>query len=195
VGQRAYIVTGPESSGNRYLVQILRACGCYTVAPSIEKDPPQPVDDPDRVDFTKLFLAPGKDLIAFHRSIPHGGQWVDLSAIAKQLSQAGYKSRTLLIMARNTRSMVDGQVRENHTLGNRHLSRNHISKAWRHIFSHVNSFDSFQVVPYVDLTSNLFVNWLVADLGLTLSSERPRFINGKDEVYQDLAKCIRSREM
>src|SRR5438874_2332686 len=102
---RAYLVTGAESSGSRYLVRLLCGAGCAG-----RGDHVQPYDGPEA---TVHVPQPRPLRIALHRSVPHGGIWPDLEGIVASLWQQGYTT-TALVMVRDQQVTEESQVKNRH---------------------------------------------------------------------------------
>lgn len=159
MSRNAYIVVGPESSGNRYLVRFLCAAGC---AGRGEQD--QPFDGPA----PGYRFVPPTDVtgpIAFYRSFPHGGLWPDLSAMATTARRAGFLV-TVLVMVRDPAVVEMSQVRDGHVItAESALVR--VQEAYRAIFDGLSrSGSEFVVVPYQSLARPSFRRWLTDRLGL-----------------------------
>lgn len=175
-----YLVSSPESNGNRYLVELLVAHGCYGKSGHV-----QPFDDrrafggnswpnhlrrPDRFPRT---LAP---CLAMHRSIPHNKVWVDLAQLVREITAVGYEPR-ILVSLRAEHVAEVSQVSRKHvrTIDQAHENIHH---AQRHIFEQLATMPTvwFRVVLYEQLAHEDYVRWLVEhELGLTLAAEYPRF--------------------
>jgi hypothetical protein len=142
---QAFVVVGPESSGNRFMVRLLVASGCQ---------------DNDT-----------KDKLAFHRSFPHGKNWPDLNTIIKDLRTANYNPK-LLIMVREGYANGLSQISQNH-VRNIQDAEKHYKDAYRSIFRSVVEMDAdFLVVPYSSLGRRRFLEWLFGQLKLTVPDEK-----------------------
>lgn len=137
---RAYYVTGPESSGNRYMTRCLVSAGCAGRG-SIE----QPWDGP----FWELELPPRPpERLAVFRSAPHGRVkdvkgvqqlWPDISEHLSVLKDAGYEV-DVLFMTRDRDITARSQLRSKHALS-LDIARERVSQAENHIFSHLTRAD------------------------------------------------------
>lgn len=96
--KRAYVVVGPESSGNRLLTALLVRAGCAGAGSTS-----QPFDLPTEEDPAVLL-----------RSYPHGNEWPDLAAICGELRNRGYVVR-VLVLVRDPWCVVQSQrTRQQH---------------------------------------------------------------------------------
>lgn len=90
--RRAYIVTGPESSGTRLMTRIMST------------------GDTQRDDQ----MITGADSIAIHRSVPHGGNNPDLAGMVNRLRGKGYDVRAV-VMIRDPFATVQSHLRIGHS--------------------------------------------------------------------------------
>lgn len=95
--KRAFFVLGPENGGTKMLTGAFLDWGCYGSA-----EHHQPWDD--------FSFPPAEHDIVFRRSIPHGGNPVDLWRVAKELKDCGYEVVPVYIH-RKTDFVVAGQLR------------------------------------------------------------------------------------
>lgn len=181
--KHAIVVVGPESSGNRYFVDVLVQCaGC---AGTSGHDQPFDAKDQFKENFELLDLSSNDATIAFHRSVPHGGQWIRLPRIAQQLHDAGYYS-TLIILVRAGLCYEESQVKNTHisNVNGKTKARGNVTQAWRVIFESADSFDEFHVVPYASLRSEKYLLWILKTIGLRATGTLPEFADG-DKQYLD----------
>lgn len=166
----AYIVAGPEASGNRYLTSILCARGCAGAGAHH-----QPFDDPS--DWNRIVLPVERpQRVAFLRSLPHAGVWPDLPRIADQFRAASY-SVHLLVPMRDQRIVALSQVAAGHvaTVQAAHYG---IRIAYRTAFA---SGIPYTPVLYSSLSRPEYVAWLLQQLKLPVGPY-PEFVDG-DRKY------------
>ena len=88
MSKRAFLVLGPESSGNRFVTRCLMAAGCDGDG-----------DHDQRFDKT---LDGAKDTIVWRRSLPYGGGdgrvWPDLDTMLKKLKARDYRVRVVALL-------------------------------------------------------------------------------------------------
>lgn len=169
--KQAFLVCGPEASGNRYLVSLLCSAGCAG-----KSSQNQPFDAFNGYNWAIRLPNDKPDLFAFHRSFPHGRIWPDMISIIRYLQNQGYLV-TVLVMIRNQDIVEQSQVRSMH-VANILEARSNIKKAFNLInisLTRVNV--DFYFVSYSDLAKKSYVDWLFGQLGLTLSNPEP-FVDG-----------------
>lgn len=82
MGKRAYIVSGPESSGNRYLARLCLQAGCAGDASTeqrFDRDPPS-----------------RQQRVVWIRSLPHAHGWPDLGGLVSLLRGRDYEVQALV---------------------------------------------------------------------------------------------------
>ena len=129
MNRRAFLVCGPESSGNRLMTRLLVAAGCYG----------------DGAHFQRLDRAipVHEHQIVWMRSVPHAHEWPDLSGMVHQLRGLNYTVQ-VVVMSRDWTAVARSQVAAGHA-PDEATALSNIREAWRHIFTHLNLVD----VPYV----------------------------------------------
>lgn len=180
--QDFYLVTSPESSGNRFTVELLMSSGCVGVAGHH-----QPFDNakrwgaqwPNHVDTEqtsqKNMLAP---CFVFHRSVPHNGVWVNLTALVQEIEQAGFCPR-LVIPQRPEHIVEASQMFRGHTT-TIEKAREHVLRAEAHIEQALGQMPDVwkQRVLYESLESEKYIHWLFDNrMGRPLPADHPRFEN------------------
>lgn len=178
--RRAYLVTGPEASGNRYLVDLLCRAGCFGgMATNAANETVQPVDGPG---LTVYLPEPPPARLAFCRTLPHAGVWPNLSGTMSDLRRRGYRV-TLLVPVRAPDMLLRSQVRGGHVSGEP-AARQHCLTASRYLGEAIAAAaGDCLLVPYADLRHPGFVRWLLAELGL--NPETPSgFIDGDAKYRQ-----------
>jgi hypothetical protein len=90
--KRAFIVTGPESSGTRLMANILEAGGC--------------IRDDD--------MKSGAETMVIHRSVPHGGIMPDFAGMVNRLRGGGYTVQAV-VMIRDPFTTASSQVQTRHS--------------------------------------------------------------------------------
>jgi hypothetical protein len=119
VSKIAYFVMGPESSGTRMMTQAFLSFGFHG-------------DGGHRQKLDKTGFAGGHETIVFRRSIPHGKVWPPIAKLIKRMEKNGYTVRPVVIV-RDKDVCAKSQVK-NHHVKDEKQSRQHISRAWAHMF-------------------------------------------------------------
>lgn len=158
---RAYLIVGPESSGNRHLASALIAAGCAGKADTV-----QPWDGPG---WSIVVPEPRPEHLVVVRSFPHAGKWLSLYELVGQLTRQGYETAVLLPV-RNPAIVERSQVRAGHVASIEDARRN-TRRASREIvqgLSLLRQYPGLQVhaIPYGATRSRVFRRWLVETLGL-----------------------------
>lgn len=129
--KKAYIVLGPESSGTRFLTEILIAGGCHGDAGHI-----QPFDKGGFND-----LSP----VVWRRSVPHNSQGLDLCGMLEKLKD--YKV-TVVVITRDWYPTERSQVKCNHSNSILEATMK-IKKALKSIFVQIVSTEiDYVLIPY-----------------------------------------------
>lgn len=172
---RAYFVVGPESSGNRHLVQWLVEGGCHG-----NGDINQPIDGPPPLYPVLLPLPPLPEFIAFYRSVPHGGTWPRIGPIIRQLMRL--YPVTVIVTLRDQAIVERSQVTAGH-VETLHEARANIRRAYRAIYSAISATGvEFVTVPYRCMGKLSYRKWLADYLELP---EMPLLdFHDGDEWYQ-----------
>lgn len=181
-GRLFYLVVSPESNGNRYMVSLLLAAGCYGRA-----DHYQPLDDrrSDRQRWPDHLLAARHwpndarraRCQALHRSLPHNHVWPRLDVLLGEVRAAGYTPR-VLIMLRREDVAVRSQLAQRHVRSAAEAAQN-IARAQRHLVEAL-AADAphvwFRLVLYEQLHDERYMRWLFSEqLELALPTDYPRF--------------------
>lgn len=169
--KRCYLVTGPESAGNRLLAASLVAAGCEGLGATF-----QPYHD--RLPTTE------KNAVVI-RSMPHGHDWPDLIGICAELEGRGYRVH-VLVTARDHHCMIDSQV-ETHGHPEETAVSN-AARAYREIFDALAIVDAdYTVVPYESLVLHPKAarERLLARLGLPLRVPETLRVEGVHGPIED----------
>lgn len=165
--KRAFFVTGPESSGTRLMSSILIAAGCYG-------------DDTheQRLDHA---IPENEPLLVWRRSVPHRGEWPNITGYLCDLQQAGYEVTTL-IMSRDWHSMAISQEQAPHA-ADVDIAQRNIRDAYRHIFKY--RIGVFEIVNYEALTQRPegTIRYLLCRLGLPEVGIVPAVYDGNLKYY------------
>lgn len=155
---RAYLIVGPESSGNRHLASVLIDAGCQGKADTV-----QPWDGPG---WSIVVPEPRPEHLVVVRSFPHAGTWPSLASLVRQLRQQGYEVAVLLT-SRNPAIVERSQVKAGHVATVEDARRN-IQRAHRRIAEglFVDATIRVHAIPYGVTRSRLFGRWLTQVLGL-----------------------------
>ena len=155
---RAYLIVGPESSGNRHLASVLIAAGCAGKADTV-----QPWDGPG---WSIVVPEPRPERLVVVRSFPHAGVWLKMITLVQQLRRQGYEPAVLWTQ-RNPAIVERSQVRAGHVATLEDARRN-IQRAHRKITEGLFVDPSIRVhaIPYGVTRSRVFRRWLVEVLGL-----------------------------
>lgn len=132
----AFLVTGPESAGNRLLAAILTRAGCHGTGAH---------DSP----YTDRLPADGEDPVVLIRSMPHGGSWPDLGWSVQALRTRGYHV-TMLITVREPVAHIRSQVARGHSRTEA-AARIDTMSAYQRIFRAILELPqrpAFRLVPY-----------------------------------------------
>lgn len=139
MSKRAFLVTGPESSGNRMMAAILSAAGCRGSGST-----DSPYNDQ---------LPAGESPVVIIRSFPHGGRWPNLRELIAQLQSCGYEV-TVLVTARGPVALERSQVAAGHQVDG-DGARQAIAEAYGRIFPALfASGTRWMLVPYEALVLN-----------------------------------------
>jgi len=177
-----YLVTSPESNGNRFLVKLLVSAGCYG-----QSGHEQPFDDrgrhaaslwPNRIR-DRRYWSRGHEMAkcaAMHRSIPHNGVWPDLVALVKQIDTLGYEPRILVSFRPEDVARIS-QVTQKHVRTEEQAETN-ILRAQRHVIDALGTMPKVWVrfVLYEQLGHEHYLHWLFSEqMGLPLAANHPKF--------------------
>lgn len=159
----AYLVVGPESSGNRMLATLLIQAGCAGGT---------------AFDHPLMFNLPvDEDPVVVIRSYPHGNDWPDLAEIYDTLRGRGYMVRAL-VAVRDPHCVIESQVERRHHP--RELAWSNYQQAYRRIFEQLLSVNVwYALVPYAALRRGEAQRNLLATLGLPAVEVEVRDENAK----------------
>jgi hypothetical protein len=179
-----YVVVGPESSGNRYLVKFMIEAGeCLG-----RSGHNQPFDVRTRGwgswSYLELyeFDISNHTCAVLHRSMPHGGEFVNLTFIIQQITRAGYHPH-LLMIHRADPVVIQSQIRNHHTVSHDQSMLN-IDAAWRHIFKAVVKTNvHYTLLTYELLQEQYYIDWLMHTLEFEhpLMAQVPKFVSQNDK--------------
>lgn len=132
--KQAYIVAGPESSGNRALARLLIDAGCLG---STEFDHP----------WMKEELPKDETPAVVIRSFPHGNAWPDIAGLFIVLRGRGYSVR-VLVPVRAIMDVIRSQlVRHGHPS---ELAWANYQESYRRILAQIEAINAwYALVPYV----------------------------------------------
>jgi LPS sulfotransferase NodH len=135
--KRAYLVTGPESAGNRLLAGILAGAGCHGTGST------------DSV-YTDTLPDGSVSPVVVIRSQPHGDIWPETDDTLDGLMQADYEV-TVLVTTRAAVPLERSQVAQGHA-PTEELARVAISRAYDDIFAAIIGVElDWLLVPYESL--------------------------------------------
>lgn len=155
--KKAFIVVGPEASGNRYLGRLLVSAGCAGSGTHH-----QPFDK-DNWNFE--LPEPYPEKVVLVRSFPHAKAWPDLVTLKRKFDHYGYET-TVLILFRDPWVVQESQIKEGH-VANREMAFAHYQRAYSLIFEDIEQGElDFRIVPYSSLGRREFREWLFQSLDL-----------------------------
>jgi hypothetical protein len=167
--KQAFLIFGPEASGNRMMARVLISAGCQGDGGHFQRwETERLVDGP----------------IVWLRSVPSGSVWPDIRMQIDDVRQQGYQPLSL-IMVRDWNATMCSQVRAGH-LRDTHQAATNMRTANFHIFSAMESSACrFEIVSYDAIIAR---GWdvlgpLITRLGLEPPPEDQRF-----EIYDGNAK-------
>lgn len=170
--KRAFLVYGPESSGNRLMTRILVACGCYG-------------DGAHRQRLNDWPPPPDIEQIAWHRSVPYGGAWPNLQKQTDMVRQAGFYP-TVLIMTRDWCATAMSQLHAPH-VPDIDTGYEHIELAYLHIFGAVIGRGlPYVMVSYEALQRREYLDWLLSHLGLEPQQEIEAIRDENEKWYEGI---------
>lgn len=163
---KAYLVVGPESSGNRLMARLLIAAGCYG-----DGDMFQRLDDriptPEEIDQPLVWV----------RSYPHGPNgekykrhWPDIYNLIEKLRERSWSSVTIVVMVRDMYCVISSQVAHGHALDHIEAAQR-CTQAYFRIFQQLSEMP-FGKIPIIVTYEGLINNpeetmgWLIPSLGL-----------------------------
>jgi hypothetical protein len=168
-----FVVVSPESHGNRYLVSLLTAAGCYgrsSNAQPFDVPPQRHRDWPNHVVADAAGNAP---CAAMHRSVPHAGVWLNVSQIDAEIREAGWEPR-YLVSLRADDTAAFSQVVAGHAPTLLRASDTIISAQQLIVAALPGRW--FRFVLYDQLAHDHYRQWLFAQhIGRPLPSSAPAF--------------------
>lgn len=177
--KRAFVVVGPESSGNKLLSALLVRAGCVGDA----RD--------DGLDIWSVIEPADEPRVSLIYSFPCGQTWPDLRNVYWRLQNKGYLT-WFLVVARDPWCVYQSQ--ETRRLKPLPVAMANYQRAYREIFTQLHAIDApFLIVPYEAITSEPVrsVRRLLELLGLpTDNLGGPLKINGREvcEIRNENAK-------
>jgi hypothetical protein len=173
MSKRAFLVLGPESSGNRLVTRCLIAAGCDG-----DGGHRQRFDRPDGI-------VGAAELIVWRRSMPHGQEWPDLDQMLRRLRDGGYADVRVLAMVRTHYCAVQSQLhgREAHVRTEQQAEEN-LAEAMRKIavFCAANHLP-VRYITYESLVHHFgALAATLADWGLKLTAP-PETIRDENKKY------------
>lgn len=191
-GQRTmFFVIGPESSGNRYMVDLLvRGGNCIGKSGHVQpfdvhkKTPNGQMsgDDWAVIDFSPL---KNTDALcgAMHRSLPHANRYPNLVSMFHQATEAGFNPFVILTF-RSEPEMMMSQLDHHHVKG-LGQARLNIHDALRVAFDAIARTNvKFEMVSYENLGHAPYIRWLYKELNLgNPTSAHPEF-KDQNNKYQ-----------
>lgn len=168
----AYLVTGPESSGNRMLLSILLQAGCVDHTKQAEPD-------------WKNLIPNTNGPIALMRSMPHAKDWYSLGGLTDLLKSFGYSVK-IIIPVRDWTSVCKSQVAIQYA-SDEVTAKAKIDRAYKHLFNAItaNSLD-YLLVSYESFVLNTqaatgsLLNWC----GLSFPASLPVIYNGNTKHWE-----------
>lgn len=175
---RAFIVLGPEDSGNRMMTNLLVTAGCegkagYKI----------PFDQP----FDYEIPAPEKDIV-WLRSVPHCGSYPAIANMIRDVMDKGYEPQ-VIIMVRAAWVVRKAQIKA-HDPRDEDESQWAIENAYLWIFSELQKAHDygygvgFYMVPYSELVHEPRALAALCAL-LELPVPEFEFRNGNEKWYED----------
>lgn len=169
--KQAYVVCGPESSGNRLLTSILIRSGCVGEAS-------------DQPGLWHQKKPSNEEKIVLTISFPHGHEWIDLVDILTQLNNRGY-AVWFLITVRDHHCVIESQKQSR--LKAPELAWGNYMRAYREIFKQLAFMDvPILMVPYEAIISRSveYVRELLTTLNLPYVDGEV-IVNGKVTAITD----------
>ena len=138
---KAFIVTGPQSSGTRMMTRALILSGCFEIA-----------------DVDELPVESGSPVV-IHRSIPHAGRWPNWWGKVLEFNRADYEVQPI-IMSRDWNALCLSQIKRAF-VGSREEAEENIRKAYQ---SATQSLPMYVMISYESFClSPDFRRWLFTE--------------------------------
>jgi hypothetical protein len=173
--KRAFLVYGPESSGNRLVTRLLVACGCYgdgTHTQRLNEGPPD----------TDL------DIVWF-RSVPYARVWPNLVDQIDQVKRYGYEP-IILILSRDVYATAQSQIRVGHAKSLEAAYRS-IQAAYKIIFDAITHHNvDYVMVSYESLfvRQSEYLGWLLDYLELELQQPIEQVTDQNGKYYKEIER-------
>lgn len=181
------IVAAPESSGNRYTVDVfVKAAGCFG-----HSGHKQPLDQKGRPRQKNWSAMDGKVLqsiknthtcAVLHRSYPHNNIFVNMVNMAKQARDNGFDPRVVVI-TRYEEAVESSQLKHKH-VSRKEKARENFYRSYLEIFRHI----IIARLPYVLITYELledpfYVKWMFDEIGISYDKNKVPAFNDANEKY------------
>jgi len=181
------IVAAPESSGNRYTVDVfVKAAGCFG-----HSGHKQPFDQKGKPRQKNWSVMDGKVLqrvkkthpcAVLHRSYPHNNIFVDMEKMAKQARDNGFDPRVVVI-TRYEEAVESSQLKHKH-VSRKEKARENFYRSYLDIFRHI----IIARLPYVLITYELledpiYVEWMFNEIGISYDKEKVPPFNDANKKY------------
>jgi len=163
--KRAFLVLGPESSGNHLVTDLLVHAGCAGGSGDhVPWKPEQrrlgagdakPWDAAEGSDGQRWEVTPptAEDPIVWRRSVPHGGEWLDLDPWVSELEARGYSVHGIVV-TREHHANVQSQIKWRHAVDTDQAEQQ-IRRAYGEIFAQLaNRGLPYRVVSYEGLVGS-----------------------------------------
>jgi hypothetical protein len=164
-------VTGPESSGNRFTVKLLKeAARCHGksghVQPLDHKRRGKQKKDWSTLDENVLInIHKNQPCAVIHRSFPHNNNFVDLTTMAKIARKNDFLPQ-VIVLVRLMPAVLDSQVKRKHVL-NEQKARINTKRAYLEIFKDIMDDNlPYTIVVYEFLNDPDYVKWLFEEIGI-----------------------------
>ncbi|MHA1682287.1 MAG: hypothetical protein ACTSUE_15225 [Promethearchaeota archaeon] len=172
-------VTGPESTGNRYTVDVLvKSAGCAGKSGHV-----QPLDHKGRgkkkdwstLDKKVLWTLKNTTCAVIHRSFPHNNNFVDLKRMAQVAREKDFEPH-VLVLTRFMPAIIKSQLARKH-VRNAMKARENIKRAYLEILDDVIGAKlSFTIVTYELLEDKDYIRWLFNELAIHYDPNKvPKF--------------------
>lgn len=186
--QRApfFIVTAPESGGNRYVASLLLAAGCQG---SVEHAQPFDVDHSQRgwpsllrYDAEVAHRYRDAPCLVVFRSVPHDGELPALARLVAQVERLEFEPRVLVVL-RAEPAAAQSQRASSH-VDSTYSALQAVVRAQHHIVQQLEAVPDlwYRFVHYGELYRDEYVQWLLAECGLHAPSAWPPFDAQRDNA-------------
>lgn len=185
--KQAFVVVGPESSGNKVMTALLVRAGCVGTA------------DDEHLNLWDRIEPATEKQVALMYSYPHGSEWPDLRNIYWRLTNKGYLT-WILIMVRDHFCVMRSQVERR--LKPAPIAEANYQRAYREIFKQIESGDMpYIMVPYESILmepmkalQRLFemLNLPTDNLGgeFVVNSKSQQTIRNENEKHYNRDDCV-----